>query len=94
MNRSINKLIKYTFSTPSSLLTWGETTYGWARPINDDLRVPGYVEEFTDVTKVATGPYHILFATTNNDIFSAGLGDYGRLGNNSTITKDTPEQIE
>ena len=84
MNRTINKIIKYTFSTPSSLLTWGETTYGWARPINNRLREPGVVESFSDVTQVATGPYHILFTTSDNNVFSAGLGNDGRLGINST----------
>lgn len=56
--------------------------------------MPAYVEDFHDVTQVATGPYHILFATKNNEVYGAGLGDHGRLGNNSTASKDVPESIE
>ena len=48
------------------------------------MREPGVVESFSDVTQVATGPYHILFTTSDNNVFSAGLGNDGRLGINST----------
>lgn len=32
----ISKLFKRSFSTAGKLLTWGETTYGWARPVPEN----------------------------------------------------------
>lgn len=62
----ISKAIKRSFATAGKLLTWGETTFGWGREINENFGVPDYVEGFNNVTKVATGPYHMLFSTSNN----------------------------
>jgi hypothetical protein len=51
----LSKIIKRTFSTTGSLLTWGQTTYGWGRPVNNDLWTPGFVSNFNDITSVSTG---------------------------------------
>lgn len=62
----ITKAINRSFATAGKLLTWGETTFGWGRDLNENYRVPGHVEGFNNVTKVATGPYHLIFSTENN----------------------------
>jgi len=51
----LSKIIKRAFSTPGSLLTWGQTTYGWGRAVNEDYFVPGFVNNFNDIVSVATG---------------------------------------
>lgn len=83
----ISRTIKNCFST-KTLYTWGETTYGWGRRVNQALRIPGRVGEFTDVSHVATGNYHLIFATNNgSQVFSTGLGSSGQLGlgNNNNV---------
>lgn len=90
----IAKTLRRTFATAGKLLTWGETTYGWGREVNNKLRVPGRVEGFDDVVDVSTGPYHLLLRTASQEVFSVGLGDNGRLGNGSTNSLETPESIE
>lgn len=82
----ITNIFKRTFSTAGSLLTWGETTYGWGRAISQDLRKPEFVEGFNDVTQVSTGPYHMAFISQSSGAYSVGLGDNGRLGHNSDAT--------
>ena len=82
----INNICKRTFSTAGSLLTWGETTYGWGRPINNALRTPQFVEGFRDVNLVATGAYHMLFNSQSQGVHSVGLGKNGRLGHNNSGT--------
>ncbi len=62
----LSRIVKRCFSTSGSLLTWGETTYGWGRPINNNYYQPGFVEGFNNVTQVASGPYHLAFLTSNN----------------------------
>lgn len=58
----ITKILKRSFATSGSLLTWGETTYGWGREPTNNLRVPGPIEGFKDVVGVCAGPYHLIFA--------------------------------
>lgn len=70
----ITRAFRRSFATTGALYTWGETTYGWARPATDKLRVPGQVGTFTDVTQVATGQYHLLFLRQNQQVYGAGLG--------------------
>lgn len=69
----LSKIIKRTFSTTGSLLTWGQTTYGWGRPVNNDLWTPGFVNNFNDIISVATGEYHLGFITKDNNIYTVGL---------------------
>lgn len=82
----ISKIIKRQFATAGALATWGETTFGWGRPTNNNFYVPGLVEGFNDVTQVASGPCHLLFLTQGKEVYSTGLGDEGQLGNGSTNT--------
>lgn len=70
----ITRAFRQSFATTGALFTWGETTYGWARPSSPQLRVPGRVGSFTDVTQVATGQYHLLFLRQNQQLYGAGLG--------------------
>ena len=90
----ITKVLKRSFATAGSLLTWGETTYGWGREISNDLRVPGRIENFNDVVGVCAGPYHLLFARETKQIYSVGLGANGRLGHGNTNTLEFPEEID
>lgn len=90
----ITNVLKRTFATAGRLYTWGETTYGWGRQVNQDLRTPGQVGGFNDVTRVAAGKYHLIFARKNNQVMSVGLGDNGRLGHNDTNSLDEPKAIE
>lgn len=62
----ITKVLKRAFSTAGRLYTWGPTTFGWGREINDDLYTPGQVDKFNDINRVATGPYHLIFSNTHN----------------------------
>lgn len=79
----LSKITKRCFSTSGSLLTWGETTYGWGRPLNNNYYKPGVVEGFSNVTQVASGPYHLAFLTADSQVFTVGNGKNGRLGNGS-----------
>lgn len=90
----ITKAFKRSFSSVGSLWTWGETTYGWGRQVDTNLRNPGKVEGFDDVIDVSTGPYHMLLRTATKEVFSVGLGTNGRLGNGSTNNLEAPESIE
>ena len=62
----LSKVIKRSFATSGSLLTWGETTYGWGRAVNDKVYAPDFVEGFNNVTHATTGPYHLAFLTAKN----------------------------
>ena len=75
----LSKVIKRTFST-GSLLTWGETTHGWGRPVDNQFFVPGNVEGANQVVQVAAGKYHLGFITNDNSLFCTGLNDHGQLG--------------
>lgn len=87
----ISKVFKRTFSTSNALFTWGETTYGWGRQANDQIRVPGRVGNFTDISHIATGNYDLLFAIKNGEqVFSAGLGSSGQLGHGNNNNLDEP----
>jgi hypothetical protein len=70
----LSKVIKRCFATSGSLLTWGETTYGWGRPVNNNFYAPGLVENFNNVTHAAAGPYHLAFLTSDSQVFTVGLG--------------------
>lgn len=60
------KQLYRNFFSFSRLFTWGQTTYGWGRPINEDYFSPGLVEGFKNIKKVDTGKYHIGFITEAN----------------------------
>lgn len=90
----ITRAFKRSFATAGSLYTWGETTYGWGRETSKELRVPGQVGTFNDVTKIAAGPYHLFFARQNKQVYSAGLGSNGRLGHGDTKSIDEPQPIQ
>lgn len=59
----LSRIIKRSFSTRGSLLTWGESTYGWGRPADTNYYTPGFVEGFNNITYVASGPSHLAFIT-------------------------------
>lgn len=90
----ISKVLKRSFATAGSLLTWGETTYGWGREVTNELRVPGRIDKFNDVVGVCAGPYHLLFARENKQVYSVGLGTNGRLGHGNTNSLEQPEEID
>jgi len=90
----LSKIIKRSFSTSGTLLTWGETTYGWGRPINNNLFTPGAVEGFSNVTHVAAGPYHLAFLTSDSQVFTVGHGKNGRLGNGAESDAETPVKVD
>ena len=79
------KIIKKTFATAGSLLTWGETTHGWGRPTNSLFYTPDYVPNFHNVVSVATGPYHLGFITEDRSVYTVGLSDDGRLGQAASV---------
>jgi alpha-tubulin suppressor-like RCC1 family protein len=89
----ITRTIKKSFCSVGSLYTWGETTYGWGREVNDKIRVPGQVGTFKNVHKVAAGPYHLLFGTQSKEVYSVGLGSNGRLGHGTSASLDEPQLI-
>lgn len=79
----LTRVAKRCFSTSGALLTWGETTYGWGRPVDNNYYKPGVVEGFNNVTNVASGPYHLAFTTAASHVYTVGHGKNGRLGNGS-----------
>lgn len=85
----LSNVMKRCFST-SSLLTWGQTTYGWGRPINNYFYVPEAIEGFNNVTQVSSGPYNLAFLTDDSSVYTVGYGKNGRLGTGSDVTKDFP----
>jgi alpha-tubulin suppressor-like RCC1 family protein len=89
----LSKVFKRCFSTSGTLLTWGETTYGWGRAVDNKYGVPGPVEGFNNVVQVAAGPTHLTFLTADDAVYSVGYGKDGRLGNGSTSTSESPEKI-
>jgi alpha-tubulin suppressor-like RCC1 family protein len=80
----LSKILKRTFATSGRLYTWGETTYGWGRPTNNQYWTPGLVQNFADVTSVSTGEYHLGFVTKDHSVYTVGLSEDGRLGQSST----------
>lgn len=90
----LSNIIKRTFSTSGTLLTWGETTYGWGRPLDNNLYTPGIVEGFSNVAHVASGPYHLAFLTANSEVYTIGHGKNGRLGNGSETDAEAPVKVD
>lgn len=90
----LSQVLKRCFATTGSLLTWGETTYGWGRPTNNNYYTPGPVEGFNNVIQAASGPYHLAFLTSNHQVFTVGHGKNGRLGNGSENDADTPVKVD
>jgi alpha-tubulin suppressor-like RCC1 family protein len=90
----LSNIVKRCFSTSGSLLTWGETTFGWGRPINEKYYTPGVVEGFNNIAHVASGPYHLAFATAESNVYTVGQGKNGRLGNGSESDADTPVKVD
>ena len=39
----LSRVAKRCFSTSGALITWGETTYGWGRPVDNNYYKPGLV---------------------------------------------------
>lgn len=85
--------IKRTFTQSGHLLTWGETTHGWGRTTNTQYWTPGFVENFSDIVSVSTGQYHLGFITKDNGVYTAGLGEDGRLGQASTADNELPKRL-
>lgn len=88
-----SKILRRTFSTAGNLLTWGETTHGWARPVNNQYFTPGFVENFSDVISVSTGQYHLGFITKDHAVYTAGLDEDGRLGQSSISDNELPRRL-
>ena len=88
-----SKIIRRTFATAGNLLTWGQTTHGWARPTNYQYFTPGFVENFHDVVSVSTGQYHLGFLTKDNAVYTAGLDEDGRLGQSSNSDSELPRRV-
>lgn len=89
----LSKLIRRTFATSGSLLTWGETTHGWGRPTNSNYWTPGLVDNFSDVVSVSTGQYHLGFITKDNGVYTTGLDEDGRLGQASVADTELPRRL-
>lgn len=89
----LTKVIKQAFSKSGHLLTWGKTTFGWGRPVNNQHWVPGHVANFSDITKVATGEYHLGFITKDNSVYTVGNSQDGRLGQSSTQDTELPRKV-
>lgn len=86
-------VIKSTFATTGQLLTWGQTTYGWGRPTNNQYWTPGFVENFGDIVSVSTGQYHLGFLTKDNGVYTVGLEDDGRLGHATINDTELPRRL-
>jgi alpha-tubulin suppressor-like RCC1 family protein len=89
----LSKIIKRGFSTSGHLLTWGQTTYGWGRPTNNQYWTPGFVQNFHDVVSVSTGEYHLGFITKDNGVYTVGSAEHGRLGHSSTVEEELPKRL-
>ena len=89
----LTKIVKRTFATAGQLLTWGETTHGWGRPVNSQFYTPGYVENFSDVVTVSTGQYHLAFITQDNGVYTTGLDQDNRLGQSSATDTELPRRL-
>jgi len=46
------------------------------------------------VTQAATGPYHLAFLTSNNEVYTVGYGKDGQLGNGSSTDAETPVKVD
>lgn len=88
----LSKIIRRTFSS-GHLLTWGETTHGWGRPVNSEYWTPGLVQNFSDVVSVSTGQYHLGFITKDNGVYTTGLDEDGRLGQASSSDSELPRRL-
>ncbi|CAM5999462.1 unnamed protein product [Sphagnum balticum] len=86
-------MIKRPFSTAGYLLTWGTTTYGWGRPINNNYWTPDYVDNFPEITAVSTGQYHLGFVTQDHSVYTVGLKDNGRLGHSDPSPSELPRRV-
>jgi alpha-tubulin suppressor-like RCC1 family protein len=89
----LSRIIRRSFSTSGHLLTWGETTYGWGRPTNNQFWTPGPVQNFNDITSVSTGEYHLGFVTKDHAVYTVGLSEDGRLGQSSAADTELPRRV-
>jgi alpha-tubulin suppressor-like RCC1 family protein len=89
----LSKLVRRTFATAGNLLTWGETTHGWGRPVNNHYWTPANVDNFSDVVSVSTGQYHLGFITQDNGVYTTGLDEDGRLGHASSSDTELPRRL-
>lgn len=69
----LQRVLRRCFST--QLLTWGPTTYGWARPSSDKYWTPAEAETPDNIVSVVTGKYHLGFITSDNAAYVCGLED-------------------
>lgn len=81
----LRRVLGRCFST--QLLTWGPTTYGWARPVTDHLWTPTKAETPDNIVSVATGKTHLGFITSEHAAYACGLEDF------KTET-ETPRKLE
>ncbi len=78
-----NSVVKVAAATASYLQAWGYNGYGEA---TTSLMSAGAV-------KVAAGDYHSLFLKNDGTLWAMGLNNCGQLGDGTTTTASTPEQI-
>lgn len=85
-------------STASHLYTWGDQQFmqcGHGSANTDNLELPARVKFFgrMSVKHIAAGQYHSLALTEDNELYSWGLGRYGRLGQGHTDIKGEPQKV-
>ena len=83
----LSRIIRRTFSTGPQLLTWGATTYGWARPPSKDIWTPAKADVPDNIVSVFTGEYHMGFLTADNSAYVCGLED-------GQTNSETPRKID
>lgn len=85
----------------TQLYSWGNQKYsqcGLGPSSHDDIEVPTRVEFFRKlgVKKIAAGKFHSLALTAEergDQVYSWGLGQYGRLGNQKSDIKSVPQLV-
>lgn len=81
-------------NSKKQLYAWGDQKYSQCGQYSQskDIELPTKIKFFEtkEVEKVCAGRFHSLALTADNELFSWGLGDFGRLGIKSVDIKADP----
>ncbi|EKE19448.1 MAG: hypothetical protein ACD_9C00014G0001, partial [uncultured bacterium] len=55
--------------------------------------VPAQISNFTNVKAIRSGTSHVIALTNDGDVYTWGYNNVGQLGDNTTVNKNTPQDI-
>jgi alpha-tubulin suppressor-like RCC1 family protein len=89
-----NRIVRQDY-TLSELYSWGQNSSGQLgdNTITDRSSPVSVVGDFTDWCQVSAGGSHSLALITNGTAWGWGSNQYGKLGDNTTVSKRSPVSV-